>query len=165
MPPMTGMQEGVIRSSNIYTKDNGTVDIAIKMEFAPGGEFLTSHIYITEKAKGIARARLKKCGFDPDAQDVNDLDNGEHSPIVGNSVLVDVFENEYPVGSGKKKLKAEIPLERQKPDARKVKAANNWLREAKGEEDGAEEGSQTSFEGFPHGGGAKGAGADKDAPF
>lgn len=142
--PQTGVQNATIVSHSVYTKENGTVDVSVKVEFAPQ-DSLTAHIYITEKSKGMARAALKKCGFDPDEQDVWDLDD-RPTLLAGNKVQVDVFDDDY---NGKTRRKAEIVIERQRPDVNKMKKATMLLREAKSADDEAEESQKKIIEGFP----------------
>lgn len=157
-----GIQQGAIVGTSVYTKDNGTVDVAIRLEF-PGPEVMTAHVYITEKSKGMARAALKKCGFNPDEQDVWDLDN-QPSPLLGNEVQVDVFDNEWPVGSGKFNKKAEIVIEKAKPDANKMKKATMLLREAKSADEEHEENKEKIIDGFPRSG-SKPKPKEEEAPF
>jgi hypothetical protein len=144
---MEGVQQGTIVEHSVYTKDNGTVDVNIKMALVDNST-INVHVNITEKSKRMARAALKKCGFNPDTQDVWDLDE-KPTLLNGNEVQIDVFMDEYPPGSGKRKLKAEIVLERQKPDANTMKKATTLLRDAKSKDDEPNEGAQKIIEGFP----------------
>lgn len=139
-----GVQDATIVGTSVYTKENGTVDISVKLEFGPN-EYMTAHIYVTEKSKHMARAALKKCGFDPDTQDIFDLDAAQ-SPLIGNGVKVDVFDDEY---QGKTRRKVEIVIEKKKPDANAMKKASLMLREAKSADEQAEEAVQNIIEGFP----------------
>lgn len=156
--PMEGVQQAEIVSHAVYTKPNGTVDVAIKLAFSDNSE-MTAHVYITEKSKGMARQALKKCGFDPDKQDVWDLDEN-NLLLNGKDVQVDVFMDEY---QGKRRLKAEIVIERVKPDANTMKKATLLLRDAKSKDEESSEGAQKIIEGFPNGPGV--CAEDKDAPF
>ena len=142
--PMEGVQQAEIIRTSVFTKDNGTVDVNVRLALADHSE-ISAHVYITEKSKGIARAALKKCGFNPDVQDVWDL---EENPMLlnGNEVQVDIFTDEY---QGKRRLKAEIVLEKVKPDEKAVKKATSLLREAKSKDDASAEGAQKIIEGFP----------------
>lgn len=153
--PMEGVQQATIVSHSVYTKPNGTVDVSIKIALADNTE-MTAHVYITEKSKGIARQALKKCGFNPDVQDVWDLDEN-NLLLNGNEVQVDVFMDEY---DGKRRLKAEICIERQKPDPNTMKKATMLLRDAKSKDETANEGAQKIIEGFPN----KAPSRPQDAP-
>lgn len=164
--PMEGVQMATIVEHAVYTKDNGTVDVNIKVALSDNST-MPVHVYITEKSKGMARQALKRCGFDPDKQDVWDLDE-KPTLLNGNEVQVDVFMNEYPPGSGNRKLKAEIVIERQKPDPNKMKKATMLLRDAKGADDDApNEGAQKIIEGFPNKAPSRPQDAkpDPEAPF
>jgi hypothetical protein len=144
--PMEGAQVAEILKTSVYTKDNGTVDVNVRFVFSDRSE-MSAHIYITEKRKHMARAELKACGFDPDNQDVWDLD--EHPDLLTtNEVPVIVFMDEY---EGKRRLKCEIDIPKSKPDPNKMKKATMLLREAKGKDKDAEsaENAQKIIEGFP----------------
>jgi hypothetical protein len=115
----------------------------VRLVFADRTE-LTSHIYITDKRKHMARAELKACGFDVDAYDVDKLE-AEPQFLLSNEVMVNVFTDEW---NGQRKLKAEIDIPKSKPDAGTMKKATSFLREAKGK-DADPDGAKKIIEGFP----------------
>ena len=144
--PMEGVQVAQILKTSVFTKDNGTVDVNVRLVFADNSE-MSAHIYITEKRKRMARAELKACGFDPDHQDVWDLED-RPDLLLSNEVPVVVFMDEW---QGKRRLKCEIDIPAAKVDQDMVKKATNLLREAKSKDEQAEEGSKKIIEGFPNG--------------
>ncbi len=91
------------------------------------GEKVYSKIYITEKSKTLARARLKKCGFDSDVADLADLEVVPNC-LDGTEVELDIYEEEY---MGKPQLRVDIVTERPKAEASALKSAGSLLRSAK----------------------------------
>ena len=152
---MEGAQVAEILRTSVYTKEaTGTVDVNVRLVFSDRSE-MSAHIYITEKRKHMARAELKACGFDPDKQDVWDLD--EHPDMLAtNEVPVVVFMDEW---EGKRRLKCEIDIPKAKPDPNQMKKATTWLREDKSKAEEPNEGAQKIIEGFP-----KGQKPPQDAP-
>ena len=142
--PMEGAQVAEILKHSVWTKENGTVDVNILFVFADHSE-MSAHVYITEKRKRMARQELKACGFNPDIQDVWDL-NENQQLLLGNEVPVVVFMDEW---QGKRRLKCEIDIPEAKVDQDMVKKATNLLREAKSKDEQAEEGAKKIIEGFP----------------
>ena len=106
--------------------DNGNLFVNLKMELTTG-ENVYSRIFITEKSMGIARARLKKCGFDVDAQELADIEQNSDL-LTGNQVPVDVYEEMY---MGKNQTRVEITLDHLKVDKSALTRATKALRNAK----------------------------------
>lgn len=107
--------------------------VNFKLELATG-EKVYSKVYITEKSYGIARARLKKAGFDVDTQELSDIE-ADPSLLAGNEVLVDVTEEEY---NGKPVTRCEIVTDRPKVDKGILSRATEGLRSIKRHEDDAD---------------------------
>lgn len=96
---------------------------AIRINFEyPDGEAGDTVIFLTEKSAGIARASLKACGFDPDAEDLAVLEQDEvHLANREVDILVEPYNG---------KLQAKILL-RTSPPSGEVKKMQDLLRGAK----------------------------------
>jgi hypothetical protein len=114
---------------NAYVGVNETsknIFVNLKLELGSGDK-VYSKIYLTEKSMGIARARLKRCGFDPDRQALEDIDQNA-SLLTGNEVLVDVYEESY---QGKQQIRVDVVIDRPKADKSALARATEGLRKAK----------------------------------
>lgn len=95
--------------------------IRVVVRFADGEE-TDVVVWLTEKAIGIARQQLKKCGFDPDMEDLQILDD-DPTRLAGNKI--DIIVEEF---NGK--LRAQIPL-KTTPSKKEVTRLQGLLRSIK----------------------------------
>lgn len=84
---------------------------------------ITATIWLHEKAISMARAQLKKCGFDPDTQDVELL---ETQPTLLAGRVVEIGCEDY-----KGRIQARI-FTRDVPQPAQMKEITSMLRAAKG---------------------------------
>jgi predicted DNA-binding antitoxin AbrB/MazE fold protein len=121
-----GNQKATIVSTFMDENEKGTLRVSVKLKLATG-EQVFSNIYITEKSYGIARARLKKCGWDVDQFDLSEL---ERTPLAlqGNEVEVNVWKDEY---NGKEILKVDVVTDQKRVSKDKLAAVTAGLREVK----------------------------------
>jgi hypothetical protein len=139
-----GTQSGKVVSMYPGVSDsNGNVFVNCKFQL-PSGEFVYTKVYITEKSKTLARACLKKCGFDMDSREM-DLVDLEQKPdlFAGTDVLLDIYEEPY---NGKMQTRVNIVTERPKAEKGALAGAMALLRSAK-KSDG--EGKEKVIQGFP----------------
>ena len=124
MSIQTGKQSATILKNWVCVDPKAQMYINLKLS-VEGGELYT-RIYITPKSAGIARAALKKCGFqlNDDCNNLDDLDMKEDH-LSGNVVEVDVTENG-------KYMNAQIVVARERAPKSAMEAAKAMLKNAKG---------------------------------
>jgi len=127
-----GKQRGEIISHYIGENDKGNAFVAFKIICEHWDGPLTSKVYITAAAMGIARAKLKAVGFDIDQRQLEELDENPDL-LAGTPVQVEVSEEVY---NNKPYTKCEIVTDFGKPDKPKMAALTEQLRKAKGAEGG-----------------------------
>lgn len=127
----TGRQEAEILKNWVCIDPKGQMYINLKLS-VDGGELYT-RIYITVKSAGIARAALKKCGFqlNEDCNNLDDIDMNEDF-LAGKKVQVEVTENG-------KYMNAQIVVERERAPKAAMEAAKAMLRGAKKGDDADED--------------------------
>lgn len=82
----------------------------VLVEFDCEGQECQVYVYISEAAVDMAYKKLKCCGFDIKTQNVYQLQENR-TLLAGNSCSVKVYEDEYPKGSGRIKVKFDIVME------------------------------------------------------
>jgi hypothetical protein len=119
-----GSQTARVLKNYVAVDDKGQIYVNLKFSLADeSSPPMWSRIYITEKSAGIARAKLKKCGFDMDAQTLTDIEDNDEL-LAGNEVAVNVVENG-------KYFNLEIPTDRPKVAKSALQRATEQLRAAK----------------------------------
>ena len=103
-------------------RDIGDKEAVVMRLQHPCGEMIDAYIWLSPKAMGMARAALKKCGFDPDTLDIDDL--------VEKPTLLEGNEVEIMVEDYKGRRQASINL-RTTPPENRLKALSKALRDAK----------------------------------
>lgn len=127
-----GKQRGEIYTHYIGSNDNGNAFVGFKIYAEHWDDPLTSKVYLTKAAMGIARAKLKACGFDIDKQPLRLLDE-QPELLQGTHIEVEVTEEVY---NNKPYTKCEIVTGFGKVDAAKLDELTEQLRAAKGSEGG-----------------------------
>ena len=127
MPIQPGQYDGTIRTNDIRTI-NGKEYILLMVDVSDDYEQATIpvKIWLTEKAMRMARAALRKCQFDVDAEGLEMLtENGTY--LAGRVIGVTVEDQ------GKYGLQGSVNLD--KVAKGKLKTLTSRLRAAKGEDD------------------------------
>lgn len=105
--------------------------VNLKLSFEGEEQTIYTRIYITAKAAGIARAKLRKCGFDLDTQKLKEIEDNDVL-LCGNEVDVNLIKNgQY--------MNAEIPTKKPKIGADALDAAQEMLDSAKKQDSEEEE--------------------------
>lgn len=101
---------------------NGKEAIRITVEIAGEEQNHNVLIYLTDKSIGMARASLKACGFDPDKQDLAEIDC---MPPCLQGKVVDLIAEEW---NGKLRLSINLS---QRMDKTKLSSLTQALRDVK----------------------------------
>lgn len=94
---------------NTISTQKGDTDI-VRFLLDVEGDQYPAVIWLTPKAMGIARAQLKKCGFDIDARLLTDLED-DQTLLAGNIVPVEVEEYK---GKLQVRILAREPIKRER---------------------------------------------------
>ena len=122
-----GRYTGTIQENGIRTAGTGSEYVHLVVDIA--GENMSVQIWLTEKARGMARGQLKACGFSVDSEELRVLeDNPEY--LQGRKVPVEVYEDEY---KGNLQQKARITTS--EVTVARIGSLQQMLRNAKGEGD------------------------------
>lgn len=122
----------IIQSHYIGQNGNGNAFVGIRLVVEDWDDALTTKIYLTKAAMGIARAKLKAAGFDVDAQELEALEMNPEM-LAGNPVQVEVSEEVY---NERPYTKVEIVTDFGKVDKSKLGEITQALRKAKDSDDG-----------------------------
>ncbi len=117
-----------------YVEVDGKAQLYVNLKCGFDGEEQTlyTRIYVTEKASGIARAKLRKCGFDLDKQKLTELQDNDEL-LTGNEVDVMLVKNgQY--------MNVDIPTQKPKVPADQLAVAQKMLDSAKKSNEPEEEG-------------------------
>lgn len=98
----------------------------VNVVFDVDGEQIPAQIWITDKAMGMARQKLRKCGFDVDKCNLRELEDN-HELLAGNAVDLDITDEEF---NGQTRLKCEI-VTRSVPDKKRCDQLTQALRNVK----------------------------------
>lgn len=123
-----GLIEGPAKATvlkNYLEKDaKNQTYVNLKLGFDGEDQTLYTRIYITAKAAGIARAKLRKVGFDLDTQKLKEIEDNDVL-LMGNEVDVLLVKNgQY--------MNADIPTKKPKIGDEAVDEAQKFLDSAKG---------------------------------
>lgn len=136
-----GLIEGPAKATIIknYLEKDGKKQTYVNLKLGFDGEEATlyTRIYITSASAGIARAKLRKCGFDLDTQKLKEIEDDDVL-LFGHEVDVLLVKNgQY--------MNAEIPTKKPKigDDARDE--AQRMLDDAKGSDRQEEEEADIPF--------------------
>ena len=130
-------QATVVKTRFGLTK-NQNLQIGIQFSVEEGGvtEEIWGNVYLSEKAMGMARARLKACGFDCDSQSLCDLEE-QPDMLAGNRTEIEVAIEEYNGNAQLKVVNIGKGYESPGPDKlRKYDAALRAAKNRKEEEGG-----------------------------
>lgn len=126
-----GIYEAIIVEHCAAWSSKGTPSITVKFcieNVAGEQEAIWGDIWLSEAALGMARQRLKACGFDVDKEDVGILDSNRNH-LSGRKVQIEVVEEEF---NGQTRLKVgRIGDTRPKDAAQQLSAFTKSLREVK----------------------------------
>lgn len=137
MALMEGPTKAVILKN--YLEQDGKLQTYVNLKLGFDGEDQTlyTRIYVTPKAAGIARAKLRKCGFDLDTQKLKEIEDNEEL-LSGNEVDVNLVKNgQY--------MNAEIPTKKPKLAPEALEDAQRMLDSAKGGDRPEEEEADIPF--------------------
>lgn len=127
-----GFTEGTITEHSLRTiADKPVVQIRLDVD----GDMVNANIWLTERAMGIARQQLKRCGFDVDSQDLELLQT-DPTLLAGNKVPLNI--EDY-----KGQLQAKIRTQ-EAPPKKQIRALQEQLR-AKGSGAGADDDEDIPF--------------------
>lgn len=112
-----------IAANEWMVSNSGNEYLALRVVVA--GEEYVASIYFTEKSIGMARSKLRACGFDPDTQELAEI--GKSISLVGRNVQVDIYNDTY---GGKTRVKADICTDAP-PNRERIVALQAQLRAAK----------------------------------
>lgn len=130
MSLMEGPTKAIVLKNYLEKDAKGQTFVNLKLGFDGEDATLYTRIYITAKAAGIARAKLRKVGFDLDTQQLSEIKQND-SLLTGNEVDVMLTKNgQY--------MNADIPTARPQLAEDEVDAAQKMLDAAK-KSDNAEE--------------------------
>lgn len=116
-----GYFKAVVVSHKLAQTNSGA--LFVSMLFEHEGQNIPAKIFLTEKAMGMARRQLKRCGFDPDTTDVELLHTNQ-SLLAGNRVDIEVKDE------GKYGLQASV-MTSEPITKTAMKSATKALRAAK----------------------------------
>lgn len=129
-----GIYTGVVvqHSIGVSNSEKQTPFVLIKFKLEGTEEFINAWVYIVagnDNNLRIARKSLKAIGFDPDAQDIGELQSNQ-TLLAGNKCELDIAAEEYN-GSSKLKVKWINPL-RKTAEKSQLAALTKGLRSVKG---------------------------------
>lgn len=113
------IEAGCIYNAQVVSHELGTISTQkgetdiVRFMLDVEGDQHPAVIWLTPKAMGIARAQLKKCGFDIDARLLTDLEDNR-ALLAGNIVPVEVEEYK---GKLQVRILAREPIKRDRFDA------------------------------------------------
>lgn len=137
MALMEGPQKAVVLKNYLEKDVKGQVFVNLKLGFQGEEAVLYTRIYITAKAAGIARAKLRKVNFDLDTQQLNEI-KANDSLLSGHEVDVMLTKNgQY--------MNVDIPTVRPQVEKEAVDAAQEMLNNAKKSEASQEEEADIPF--------------------
>lgn len=84
----------------------------------------TTYVYLSEKALGMAKDRLRVCGFDFDHRDLGELEI-DHELLAGNQVTVEIKQETY---QNKPRERVEIVTDSRPVSAAKLAHVQSLLR-------------------------------------
>lgn len=90
MPLSLGVYEVTVTDNAVRQfGDKSAISLSVRTDGGEHGEVL---IFLTEKSMNMARAQLKRCGFDVDARDLDELsqDSGGEAVLAGVRIPVKV---------------------------------------------------------------------------
>ena len=90
-----GLYDATIKSHSVGATNSGTPYVKLACE--ANSEDVSVFIYLSEKAMGMARASLRKCGFDCDKQDLSDL--RDKPGLLAGTVVQITFEDDETYGA------------------------------------------------------------------
>lgn len=91
-----GTYDGAVVRTSLGATRGGTSYAAIRVQPTDNGtplEEIVATIWLTEKSMKMARAALKKCGFDPDTKSLRELQDHPHA-LANNPVQIEVEEDD-----------------------------------------------------------------------
>lgn len=115
-----GLYDATIKSHSVGATQTGTPYVRLACEAA--GEEVPVFIYLSQKAMGMARASLKKCGFDCDKQELSEL-RDKPGLLAGTKVAI-TFEDDEQYGARGQILLSSI-------DDKRLKELTGQLRSVK----------------------------------
>lgn len=126
MALIEGPVKGTILKNYLDKDGKGQTFVNLKFSFQDDEQTLYHRIYITPKSAGIARGKLRKCGFDLDKQKLSEIEQNDVL-LCGNEVDVVLVKNgQY--------MNIDIPTERPKLKKEEVDSAQAMLDSAKKDE-------------------------------
>lgn len=126
-----GPTKAKILKNYLEADTKGQLYVNLKLGFEGEEATLYTRIYITPKAAGIARAKFRKCGFDLDNGNLQDIEDNADL-LAGNEVDVMLVKNgQY--------MNADIPTQKPKVGREALEAAQGMLDSAKKSDNEEEE--------------------------
>ena len=127
-PIQIGRQKAKVISATLDTTPNGKAYVRVFLELEDGNNINAEIWLTTAKALEMARPRLKAIGFDPDMQNLDDLQKRPEM-VAGHEVEVDIQEEVY---NGQARLKVAWLGKPKKPvDQSTLAKLTKGLRDAK----------------------------------
>jgi hypothetical protein len=123
MALMEGPAKATILKNYLEQDGKSQTYVNLKLGFQGEDQTIYTRIYITKAAAGIARAKLRKCGFDLDTQKLSEIEDNDVL-LLGHEVDVMLVKNgQY--------MNADIPTKKPKIGAEALGAAQAMLDSAK----------------------------------